>query len=459
MSIELFTPTDPQLIAGTGPYPIGHPYQQQSDIIVTVSLAGTDTILPLADYSLTPLAATINGNLTLSSAAATAYDGGTMYVRRDTVFEQGWTGQTSRENGLEAILDLATMAIQDLQQLGSQYARLLGTSLINPVIPVPDAGRLLIARADEQGWENGPDAADIADAQENAAEAAASASSAASSAASVAASTAQITANQETGWLTNQKIITTTGVAPAYEITANDAIADIYNGQMFNILIHETNTGNATLNVTPSGGGSAFGPAAIRRVDPNNIIFLNEVPAGTLVAGSIITVVYDGSSFVQVFNNSADKNYSIFNLTVGTAWDWNNIIPGTQELNVDFDRVSLSGTDDLQIQLGVSGSVITENYRSSSSKTVDATSDGASDLTSYIIHVASTGSQISGSLKIRRVRKDSHVWVSSHKFSGSSLLTIEGSGIVTLAGEVDKVRLTRTGTNTFDNGTAYLSGK
>ncbi len=116
MTIEAFTPTSPKVIAGTGPYPVSHPYRTGS-LIVAVVLDTVRTELTESDYSVAPTESTTTGNITLSTAAAALYAGGTLYITRATDVEQGWLGSAySREKGIEAQLDWMTLAIQDTQR-------------------------------------------------------------------------------------------------------------------------------------------------------------------------------------------------------------------------------------------------------------------------------------------------------------------------------------------------------
>ena len=61
--------------------------------------------MPGTDFTVSPTVAAISGNLTLSGGAAATYAGGTIYLSRDTIAEQGWVGTLGeREKGLETCL-------------------------------------------------------------------------------------------------------------------------------------------------------------------------------------------------------------------------------------------------------------------------------------------------------------------------------------------------------------------
>lgn len=117
MTRETFAPSPLYTISGTGPYPITHPYQVDTEIAVTI-FQGT-TIVDLAlgsDFTVSPTSTETTGDVTLSSAIATTYAGASLLIRRETVADQGWAGQTAREKGLEAQLDALTQRMQEIDE-------------------------------------------------------------------------------------------------------------------------------------------------------------------------------------------------------------------------------------------------------------------------------------------------------------------------------------------------------
>ena len=127
--------------------------------------------------------------------------------------------------------------------------------------------------------------------------------------------------------------------------------------------------------------------------------------------------------------------------TSGTAFDISSLPAAISEIEVMLYRVSLSDNDDLLVQIGTGGSPTTSGYL--------AYSAGNGATTGFNIRNSSGGSLNSAIMKI--VRYDGNDWVSSHGGStGNS--SVSGGGSVGLAGELDTLRLTRDGTNTFDSG-------
>lgn len=119
MTIEVFEAAPIYDIAGTGPYPIPHPYSE-SAIRVTVLTDDQAIHLTSDHYSVAPASAEVSGDVTLDAGVAAEYAGGRLVIDRQTTDEQGWRGIFGeRERGLERQLDAIVMAVQEVrQQLG-----------------------------------------------------------------------------------------------------------------------------------------------------------------------------------------------------------------------------------------------------------------------------------------------------------------------------------------------------
>lgn len=119
MTTETYPGPDVYTVSGTGPYTINHEYSSGS-IAPEVFLDDVLAVLPAEEFSVDPDGGD-NGTLTLTPAAAAAYDGGQLTIRRKTPTEQGWQGQDgAREAGIEAALDRLSQAVQEVQQLASE---------------------------------------------------------------------------------------------------------------------------------------------------------------------------------------------------------------------------------------------------------------------------------------------------------------------------------------------------
>ncbi|MDR6266534.1 hypothetical protein [Roseobacter sp. N2S] len=121
MTQETFVPTPIYYISGIGPYPVEHPFQQDSlRLYLSDSVAETETAIDIANFTVTPEASPDEngrGDVYLDSAFAAENDGLQLVIERATPIENGWEGVSgAREAGLEAQLDRLTQATQDLSQ-------------------------------------------------------------------------------------------------------------------------------------------------------------------------------------------------------------------------------------------------------------------------------------------------------------------------------------------------------
>lgn len=164
MTVEAFAPTEYRVM-GAGPYRVPFPYAVGC---VRVSVLSADERIELApdQWQVEPGSSTSAGDVTLSPQAALAYAGLPLFIDRSTNLEQGWAGLLgAREKGLERQLDLITMTVQEL--LGT-----VARALLFPR-PIPSfqikPGHALMG-GPFGGIVVGPNAADIAKAQEYAEE-------------------------------------------------------------------------------------------------------------------------------------------------------------------------------------------------------------------------------------------------------------------------------------------------
>jgi hemin uptake protein HemP len=134
--------------------------------------------------------------------------------------------------------------------------------------------------------------------------------------------------------------------------------------------------------------------------------------------------------------------------TSGTAFDFTAIPSWAKRIHVLFDKVSLSGTDHWLVQIGDSGGIETSVYDSISG---DRNAETASTAGFVIRNVASTTS-MSGIMTIILIDQ-SNTWVSSHSVNENSAnIPRFGGGTKTLSAQLDRLRVTVTGANTFDAG-------
>lgn len=135
--------------------------------------------------------------------------------------------------------------------------------------------------------------------------------------------------------------------------------------------------------------------------------------------------------------------------TSGTTFDF-TIPSSANRVQVILDQVSLSGTDDLLVQLGDSGGIETSGYVCSSGNRVNEVTSTAG----FILQQGGNAANLmSGVMTL--VRISGNIWIGSHAVTKGGAPSA-GAGSKTLSAALTTVRLTRTGTNTFDAGSVTV---
>lgn len=141
------------------------------------------------------------------------------------------------------------------------------------------------------------------------------------------------------------------------------------------------------------------------------------------------------------------------NSTSGTSIDFTGIPSWVKRVTVMFTGVSTNGSSIVQLQLG-SGSVTTTGYNAVSSYGTSA-GQYISGSTGFFMEptgVAGAGSVRYGSIVFTLL--SANIWVSQGcLLNTASGATVATSGQISLAGTLDRVRITTVnGTDTFDAG-------
>jgi hypothetical protein len=143
--------------------------------------------------------------------------------------------------------------------------------------------------------------------------------------------------------------------------------------------------------------------------------------------------------------------------TSGTSIDFTSIPSWVKRVTVMFNSVSTSGTAQPLFQLGA-GSVTTSGYVTTSSRLQDSVSPAvASSTAGFILNGGSASNAISGAIQITNIT--GNIWVAQGVFAATAVSTLSftSSGISTLSGTLDRVRITTTnGTDTFDAGSINI---
>lgn len=136
--------------------------------------------------------------------------------------------------------------------------------------------------------------------------------------------------------------------------------------------------------------------------------------------------------------------------TSGTAFDFTGIAQGSR-VTIVAKAVSLSGTDNILIQVGTDGTFITTGYDSQSNIiAAGSVSVATSGSIGILQRLASSAYAMTGTLSISNIDSSVSVCSGVSKME-TGVLSITSGSIP--SGNFNSIRITRTGTNTFDGGT------
>jgi hypothetical protein len=140
----------------------------------------------------------------------------------------------------------------------------------------------------------------------------------------------------------------------------------------------------------------------------------------------------------------------------GTAFDFNSLPTGIKRITISFSNVSLSGSDDIIVQIGDSGGLETSGYVSACGVFENASQGVASSSSGFLVAVGGSTRAFSGTVILTLVDSAAFSWASSVAGKITSGLVLVGGGDKALTAELDRVRITRSGTDTFDSGSVNI---
>lgn len=142
--------------------------------------------------------------------------------------------------------------------------------------------------------------------------------------------------------------------------------------------------------------------------------------------------------------------------TSGTAIDFTGIDAGTIRIIITFENVSLSGSDNLIVQIGDAGGFETSGYVSTGAVITAGGTAVASSTTSYAMRINGAGEIFSGTMELSLKDSSNFTWVSTHAGKRGTDGSLVGGGHKSLSAELTQVRITRSGSNTFDGGSINI---
>lgn len=136
----------------------------------------------------------------------------------------------------------------------------------------------------------------------------------------------------------------------------------------------------------------------------------------------------------------------------GTEHAFTAIPSDAEEVFIALDGVSLGGTDNILVQIGTGSGYVTSGYVARSSVLTNAVATVTSSA-GFIVQAASASVSLSG--LVRLLRASGTMWVADHSLdSGAGVVT--GAGMVDLGGEIGRIRIIASGSDSFDAGSILV---
>jgi hypothetical protein len=143
--------------------------------------------------------------------------------------------------------------------------------------------------------------------------------------------------------------------------------------------------------------------------------------------------------------------------TSGTSITFNSIPSWVKRITVMFNGVSVSGTSNMQVQLGTSGGVQSTGYTGTYGY-IGSTTGVFNLTTGFGLYNDAAADTRSGSLTFSLLDSATGLWVCSGLLGWTNRgLVLPTTGSKTLSGTLDRVRITTAGgTDTFDAGSINI---
>lgn len=145
--------------------------------------------------------------------------------------------------------------------------------------------------------------------------------------------------------------------------------------------------------------------------------------------------------------------------TSGTNIDFTGIPTGVKRIIINFSGVSTNGTTNYLIQLGDSGGIETNGYLSTGiSIATGGTVSGTTNTAGFVIASGAAANALSGSLILSLENVSTFTWTANGQFDATTTaLKFLTSGGKSTSAVTDRVRITTTGSDTFDAGEINIS--
>lgn len=187
--------------------------------------------------------------------------------------------------------------------------------------------------------------------------------------------------------------------------------------------------------------------------------------ANVELAADVLPIV-DTSVTTTKKITAAELALAIARVTLGTPVapsgttnaTFSSLPTGIRRITVNFTGISMSGTDDVLLQLSQSATFTTTGYVSAAVICAASSINSASfsSTSGVILPISSAATTASGRFVCEMLSSAANSWSISCTGAYSSGNVFTGHGSITMAGEVDGVRLIRSSADTFDAGAVNI---
>ncbi|WP_130470653.1 hypothetical protein [Candidatus Magnetaquicoccus inordinatus] len=231
------------------------------------------------------------------------------------------------------------------------------------------------------------------------------------------------------------------------------------------------NTGTGTITIDPSGSETIDGSATLSlSAQYQQATIVCDGGAFYVVSGLIAKSIgtahlkngtagyllgFDGSGVAAVVPTPTSHETSGpgYSTTSGTSVELTGIPTTATRVTVSFDRVSLSGTDNLVLQIGGAQGYMSANYYGSVMSGASQVNENNGGIGARLTYSSAAATLWCGQVMLAKILDN--VWSISGILScpaNSSLSQFAYSKEITGGNYLTKVRIVPTGTNTFDSG-------
>ena len=215
---------------------------------------------------------------------------------------------------------------------------------------------------------------------------------------------------------------------------------------------------NTPTSIYPSYTANISGTVMDVTVAPSfGLIQVGQIITGTGVsANTRITALGTGTGGTGTYEVSVSQ--TVGGTTISTIGvEYQSIPSWVKRITVMFQSVSLSGTDSILVQLGDSGGIETTGYAGGGARlTSTNTVATARFTTGFGFNNTTAGNIFDGSLVITQINSSTRTYTAMGIISGLTDVICSCAGIKSTSATMDRIRITRSGTDVFDDGSVNI---